>query len=80
MSSLGAIDRQLSQPILTLDNPIISAILFPFSSMFHPKMIWIPILIVYYLSKKSLFDVALYCAGMLVCLIMTTLLKRKINR
>lgn len=78
--SIGDIDRKLSRVVLDLDNPIVSAILYPFSSMFHPKMIGIPIFIVYYLSKRNLFDVALYAAGMLACLIMTTILKRKFNR
>lgn len=80
MNSLSAIDRKLSQVILSLDNPVVSAVLYPFSSFFHPKMIWIAISIVFLLSKKSLYDTAVYCAGMIGCLIMTTVLKRLINR
>jgi hypothetical protein len=80
MTSIGAIDRKLSQLILTLDNKIVTYILYPFSSVFHPMMIWIPIITVYIMSGKSLYDVAIYVLGMLACLCCTTFLKRRLKR
>lgn len=80
ISNLSNMDRELSRPIIHLDRKEVTWLLFPFSSLFHPKMIWIPLLIVFYLSGWKLYDVGVYLLGMLVCLICTTVLKRHFKR
>lgn len=80
MNSVGSWDREISRNIIHFDEPALSPILFFFSSIFHPKMIWLPIGTVYYLSKNKLSDTALYVIGILACLIITTVLKRRFKR
>ena len=80
VGSIQELDHYISEPILTLDHPVASWFLLPFSSLFHPKMIWIPILTIYYMSGKSVLDAAYYGFGMVVTLLVSTLLKRRLKR
>lgn len=63
-----------------MDNPLVSYFLLPFSSLFHPKMILIPILTIYYISSFSILDAAYYALSMLITVILSTLLKRNFKR
>lgn len=80
IKNLVELDHHVSEYLLKLDNPYVTYFLLPFSSLFHPKMIWIPILTIYYLSSRSILDAIYYGLCMLVTLIFSTLMKRNFKR
>ena len=79
VKSLVQLDHYASEYFLKLDNKIVTHFLFPFSSLFHPKMILIPILCIYFLSG-SVLDAGYYALCMVVTVIISTILKRNLKR
>jgi hypothetical protein len=75
-----SLDQKISTKILNLDHNLITTILYPFSSFFHPKLIIIPITTVYLLSNKSIYDTTIYIFGMILTVIVSTILKRFFKR
>ena len=80
LSEFKQIDVNISKHIHELDHPVLTYVLYPFTAFFHPGLIWIPYLSVFYLSTFDLEVTFLYLIATLVCLINTTLLKKIFRR
>jgi len=80
LREINKIDHRISKWIHHKDHIIISSILYPFAAFFHPKLIWIAYLAVYFLSQENVRFTAVYALGTLTCLILTTVIKKIVKR
>jgi len=77
---LNSLDHSLSSILHNKDSLPLTAILYPLAAFFHPGLIWIAYLLVYYFSIYSIRFTAVYALGTLICVIATTILKKIIKR
>lgn len=80
LSLLVDLDRRFSLWIMDIDTGFISTVLYPFAALFHPGLIWIAYLSVFYFSNYDLAVTALYVLATIISVIMTTILKRIFRR
>ena len=80
INKLNKIDKKISKIIYELDHTLPTFILYPFAAFFHPGLIWVAYLLIYYFSNFDLRFTALYALSTLVCVILTTLLKKVAKR
>ena len=77
---LRHLDHKISGHIHQADNIVISCILYPFAAFFHPQLIWIAFMCVYYFSGQNLNFLAVYIVGVLLCLLTIFMLKKSLKR
>lgn len=80
LETLTKFDHKISTPILHLDKKFISWLLYPFAAFFHPKLIWLAYLIVFYVSGYKIHTTLVYLIGTGMCLLTTFLLKKFTKR
>ena len=80
LGSIAEIDRKISSHIITADNLPTTMALYPFAAFFHPKLIWIAYLTVYYISQYDLHATLIYLLGTGLCLLTTFILKKLTKR
>lgn len=80
LQKIGHFDNKISTPIINLDKKIISWILYPCAAFFHPKLIWVAYLLVFYFSGYNIYDTLIYLMGTGMCLLTTYILKRFTRR
>lgn len=80
IKKLHKLDNKISHWIHSLDHLLPTAVLYPFTTFFHPGLIWVAYLSVYYLSQYNLRFTLLYALGTLICLIITFILKKITKR
>lgn len=80
LQSIANFDKKISTPIIELDKKIISWILYPCAAFFHPKLIWIAYVLVFYFSRYDTHTTLVYVIGTGICLITTTILKKFTRR
>lgn len=73
-------DHKISGSLHQLDQIIVSFILYPFAAFFHPGLIWIAFLSIYYFSGYNFEFLAIYVIGVLLCLLTIFLLKKTLKR
>lgn len=79
VSLLTTLDISLSHRLHNTDTLVLSCILYPFAAFFHPKLIWLAFVSIYYVTN-SISVMLVYIISTLLCLLTTTLLKRLISR
>jgi hypothetical protein len=80
LNELNKLDHKISKWIHRKDHLLISTILYPFAAFFHPALIWIAYLTIYLYSRSNLRFTAVYALGTLICLLITTIVKKIVNR
>lgn len=80
IARLHKLDHKISRWVHELDHLLPTAILYPFTAFFHPGLIWVAYLTIYYLSQYNLKFTLLYALGTLTCLLTTMFLKKVTNR
>ncbi len=80
LTYVSSFDQRISKPIISLDHKIISWILYPFAAFFHPKLIWLAYVLVFYYSGFNVHDTVIYVIGTGLCLLTTYILKRSTKR
>ena len=80
LSYLHHLDNKVSGHIHQIDNKIVSIILYPFAAFFHPGLIWIAFLSMYYFSGYNLEFLIVYIVGVLFCLMTIYFLKKALKR
>lgn len=73
-------DKKISTPILHLDKKVVSWVLYPFAAFFHPKLIWLAYVLVFYFSGFNVHDTVIYVIGTGLCLLTTYILKKSTKR
>jgi hypothetical protein len=77
---LHHLDNKISGHIHQIDNKIVSIILYPFAAFFHPGLIWIAFMSMYYFSGYNLEFLIVYIVGVLFCLMTIYFLKKALKR
>ena len=80
LGHIAKLDHKISTPIIQMDKKLVSWILYPCAAFFHPKLIWIAYMLVYYLSGYDVYTTLLYLLGTGMCLLTTYILKRLTKR
>ena len=80
LAYLNHIDNKVSGRIHQLDNIIVSCLLYPFAAFFHPGLIWVAFLTIYFFSHYNLNFLIMYVIGVLLCLLTIYLLKKTLKR
>jgi hypothetical protein len=80
LGHIAKFDHKISTPIIHMDKKLVSWILYPCAAFFHPKLIWLAYLLVYYFSGYHLYTTLLYLLGTGMCLLTTYILKRLTKR
>lgn len=80
IKKLHKIDNKVSHWIHNIDHLVPTTILYPFAAFFHPGLIWVAYLSVFYLSEYNLRFTLLYALGTLFCLLITFVLKKVTKR
>ena len=80
LGHIAKFDHKKSTPIIHMDKQLVSWILYPCAAFFHPKLIWLAYLLVYYFSGSHIYTTFLYLLGTGICLLTTYILKRITKR
>lgn len=80
IKAIANADQALSKPIIYADNLPTSILLYPFAAFFHPKLIFLAYLSVYYFSGYDLHATLIYLMGTGICLLTTFILKKFTKR
>ena len=80
LDCIAKLDKKISKPLITMDNLLVTIILYPFAAFFHPKLIFLAYGSVYYLSGKDIRSTIVYAVGTALCLITSTVLKKLFKR
>jgi hypothetical protein len=80
INKLNKLDKKVSKLIHELDHALPTYVLYPFAAFFHPGLIWMAYVLVYYFSDFDLRYTALYALCTLICVILTTVLKKLAKR
>ena len=79
-TKLHKLDHKISDKIHQLDHALPTYILYPFTAFFHPGLIWIAYLSILHLSHYDVGFTLLYMLATLICLVITTILKKVTKR
>lgn len=80
MKKISQLDKHISTKIIKADYLIASLVLYPLAAFFHPKLIWIAYVSVWFASGKDWKSTGIYVVGTGLCLLTTYLLKRLFKR
>lgn len=80
IKKLHKFDNKISHWIHSIDHLVPTAVLYPFAAFFHPGLIWVAYLSVFYLSQYNIRFTLLYALGTLICLLITFILKKITKR
>lgn len=80
LNEMNKMDHKISKWIHRKDHLIITTLLYPFAAFFHPGLIWIAYLTIYLYSHGNVRFTAVYALGTLICLIITTIVKKIAKR
>lgn len=79
-AKLNKLDHKISKWIHKKDHLVSTVILYPFAAFFHPGLIWVAYLSIYLLSHQNVRLTVAYALGTLICLLVTTFIKKMTKR
>ena len=80
LGKIAELDRKISRPVIEADATLVSFVLYPFAAFFHPKLIWVAYLAVYFFSGRDLHATVVFLLGSGFCLLTTFILKKSCKR
>lgn len=80
LHKLNKLDEKISKWIHRKDHILSTVILYPFAAFFHPGLIWLAYLTIYLFSHQNLRFTATYALATLICLLVTTFIKKVAKR
>jgi hypothetical protein len=80
LAQLNSWDQKASKWIHRKDHLLSTLVLYPFAAFFHPGLIWLAYLAIFSFAHGDTRITTVYALGTLLCLIVTTLLKKIAKR